>query len=81
MIFETEKSYIVTRDGEQFFTQEQKEQLWKLIHNSVPDTKTQRDIFAMCLEEMSAYWNGDKDFESACEILENRVTLYLEENM
>lgn len=80
MIFETEKSYIVTRDGEQFFTQEQKEQLWKLIHNSVPDTKTQRDIFAMCLEEMSAYWNGDKDFESACEILENRVTLYLEEN-
>ena len=80
LIFETTKCYTLTKDGELFFTPEQKEQLWKLIHNSVPDTKTQRDIYAMCLEEMSAYWNGDKDFESACEILENRVILYLEEN-
>ena len=73
-------SVIVSKDGEMFFTPEQKEHLWELIHNSVPDTKTQRDIYAMCLEEMSAYWNGDKDFESACKILENRVILYLEEN-
>lgn len=77
MIFETTKPYF---SSIYFFTPEQKEHLWELIHNSVPDTKTQRDIYAMCLEEMSAYWNGDKDFESACEILENRVILYLEEN-
>lgn len=80
LIFETTKCYVLTQDGEQFFTPEQKEQLWKLIHNSVPDTKSQRDIFGMCLEEMPAYWNGSKDFESACEILEKRVILYLEEN-
>lgn len=79
-IFESERSYGYREDHtEAFFTEEQSEHLKRLFRDAVPDTKTQRDVYAMLLEEMDAYWQGGKSLESACEVLQNRAELYLKE--
>lgn len=64
-----------------FFTEEQINQLKSLIDCAVPDTKVRRDIYSMLMEEMDAYVQGGKDLDSACEILQNRASLYLMERM
>ena len=79
-IYESERSYGYYEDHTAaFFTEEQSEHLKQLICDAVPDTKTQRDIYEMLLEEMDAYWQGGKTLESACEVLQNRAELYLKE--
>ena len=42
-------------------------------------TKTQSDVYEMFLEEMDGYFHGNKDLDSCCDILQNRVSLYLAE--
>ena len=78
-IFESEKSYVNTREKEYFFTEEQLSQLRYLIDIAEPDTQTRQVIFDMMMEEMDPYLNGNKDLDSACEILDSRVRLYLQE--
>lgn len=80
-IYESELPYYSdTMAGiDYFFTEEQNTQLKNLINSAVSDTKTQRDIYAMFMEEMDMYLKGGKDLDSVCEILQNRVELYLKE--
>ena len=79
-IYESERPYS-SIGGEFYFTEEQNDQLKYLIDCAVSDTKVQRDIYDMLMEEMDAYFQGDKDLDSACEILQNRAELYLKEHM
>lgn len=79
-IYESERPYS-SIGGEFYFTEEQNDQLKYLIDCAVSDTKVQRDIYDMLMEEMDAYFQGDKDLDSACEILQNRAELYLQEHM
>ena len=53
--------------------------LKSLMDQAVGVTKAQNDIYGMFLEEMDAYINGNKDLDSCCDILQNRVQLYLHE--
>ena len=88
-IYETDLPYASMidrdRDGtpiegterEYFFTDEQKEHIRQMIEKAIPEKKSQRVIYAMVLEEMEAFLQGKKDLDSACEILQNRATLYL----
>ncbi len=80
-IYESELPYNTVRTGECFFTEEQINQLKSLIDCAVPDTKVRRGIYSMLMEEMDAYFQGGKDLDSACEILQNRASLYLMERM
>ena len=59
--------------------EEQKEQLRFLLDTATGETKTQRVVYAMLMEEMDGYLNGNKDLESCVDILQNRVSLYLNE--
>lgn len=79
-IYESERPYS-SIGGEFYFTEEQNDQLKHLIDCAISDTMTQRDIYAMLMEEMDAYFHGGKDLDSACEILQNRAELYLKEHM
>ena len=79
-IYESERPYS-SIGGEFYFTEEQNDQLKYLIDCAVSDTKTQRNIYDMLMEEMDAYLQGGKDLNSACEILQNRAELYLKEHM
>lgn len=79
-IYESERPYS-SIGGEFYFTEEQNGQLKYLIDCAVSDTKTQRDIYDMLMEEMDAYLHGGKDLDNACEILQNRAELYLKEHM
>ena len=62
-----------------YITDEQKNMLRELMDQAVGVTKAQNDIYGMFLEEMDAYINGNKDLDSCCDILQNRVQLYLNE--
>ena len=62
-----------------YYTQEHLEQLRYLIENAQPSTKTQEDIYGMLMEEMDGYFQGGKDLDACCEILQSRVKLYLAE--
>lgn len=86
-IFETEKPFYATR-GESYafedityyyYTDEQKEQLKNLIEKAVPDTKLQKDIYKIFTEEIDGYLYGNKELDKVCEILQNRISLYLSE--
>ncbi len=79
-IYESERPYS-SIGGEFYFTEEQNDQLKYLIDCAVSDTKVQRDIYDMLMEVMDVYFQGDKDLDGACEILQNRAELYLKENM
>ena len=50
-----------------------------LLDTAVGVTKAQNDIYGMFLEEMDGYLHGNKDLDSCCDILQNRVSLYLAE--
>jgi hypothetical protein len=62
-----------------YLPEEQKDQLRFLIDSAIPETKTQRVIYEMLMEEAEGYFSGDKDLESVCKILQNRAELYLKE--
>lgn len=64
-----------------FYTEEHKEQLRHLLAQAKAETRAQRVIFGMLQEEMEPYVRGQKDLESACEVLQNRAQLYLKEQV
>ena len=66
-------------DREVYITEERKKMLRDLMDRAVGVTKAQNDIYGMFMEEMGGYINGNKDLESCCDILQNRVSLYLAE--
>ena len=74
--FETEDRYC---DAGFYYREDQLDQLRYLIDIAEPDTQTRQVIFDMMMEEMDPYLNGNKDLDSACEILDSRVRLYLQE--
>jgi len=92
-IWETEKSncwsmwFVQPTPGMRFYgngiegeiTQEHKEMLRELMDSAEVVTKTQSDVYEMFLEEMDGYFHGNKDLDSCCDILQNRVSLYLAE--
>ena len=92
-IWETEKShcwsmwFVQPTPGMQFYgngieggiTREHKDMLRSLMDSAVVVTKAQNDIYRIFLEEMDAYLHGSKDLDGCCEILQNRVRLYLAE--
>ena len=89
-IFDTEKPFLTLRGNlssgnaaerfkEYYYTEEQKANLKRLIDEAVPVTKAQKVIFDMLMEEMEGYLQGGKTLDAACEILQNRVELYLKE--
>lgn len=79
-IYETELPYYPSAArGDFYFTEEQKEQLAELIASSIPETKTQREIFDLLMQEMESYFQGGKELDMACEILQNRASLYFAE--
>ena len=73
-IFETTRFY-----GAIPITDDMKDQLRYLMDIAEPDTGVRRAIFEMMLEEMEPYLKGNKDLDSACEILNSKITLYLQE--
>ena len=78
-IYESERPYITVDGVEYFYTEEQNARLKAQIDSAVPNTKAQNDIYGMLMEEMEPYLKGGKELEAACEILQNRVELYLQE--
>ena len=62
-----------------YLPEEQKDQLRFLIDSAIPETKTQRVIYEMLMEEAEGYFSDDKDLKSVCKILQNRAELYLKE--
>lgn len=58
---------------------DRKEMLRGLMDSAVGITKAQKDVYGMYLEEMDGYLNGNKDLDACCDILQNRVRLYLME--
>ena len=74
-LYESEKPFVL----DYYYTEEQLDQLRYLIDIAEPDTQTRQVIFDMMMEEMDPYLNGNKDLDSACEILDSRVRLYLQE--
>ena len=64
-----------------FYTEEHKEQLRRLFAQARAETRAQRVIFGMLQEEMEPYLKGQKDLESACEVLQSRAELYLKEQI
>ena len=62
-----------------FYTEEQLSQLRYLFDVAETDTLARKVIFDMMMEEMDPYLNGNKDLDSACEILDSRVRIYLQE--
>ena len=86
-IWETEKPYLILSEDYTklnslvpvYITEERKEMLRDLMDRAVGVTKAQNDIYGMFMEEMGGYINGNKDLESCCDILQNRVSLYLAE--
>lgn len=78
-IYESARPYS-SIGGEFYFTEEQNNQLQYLIDCAVSDTMTQRDIYVMLMDEMDAHFQGGKDMDSACEIVQNRAELYLKEH-
>ena len=60
-------------------TDKHKEMLRGLMDSAVGVTKAQNDVYGMFLEEMDGYVQGNKDLDGCCEILQNRVSLYLAE--
>lgn len=83
-IWENDKAYLVlpTVTGpylEFYLTKERCDMLRNLMDQAVGVTKEQNDIYGMYLEEMDGYLNGNKDLEDCCEIMQNRVSLYLAE--
>ncbi len=79
-IYESKRPYASLEGRETFYTEEQCEQLKRLISDAVPETRTQRDVYGILMEEMVGYLNGGKGLEETCKTLQNRVTLYLQEN-
>ena len=79
-IYESKRPYVSLDGREMFYTEEQCEQLKRLINDAVPETRTQRDVYGILMEEMVGYLNGGKGLEETCKTLQNRVTLYLQEN-
>lgn len=78
-IYESERPYITLDGIEYFYTDEQNARLKAQIDSAVPNTKAQSDIYGMLMEEMEPYLKGGKELQAACEILQNRVELYLAE--
>lgn len=78
-IYESERPYITLDGIEYFYTDEQNARLKVQIDSAVPNTKAQSDIYGMLMEEMEPYLKGGKELQAACEILQNRVELYLAE--
>lgn len=59
--------------------EEQKEQLRFLLGTATAETKAQRVIYEMLMEELDGYLNGNKDLGSCVDILQKRAELYLKE--
>lgn len=85
-IWETDKEYAILcgPDGPTdtiylYLTKERRDMLRNLMDSAVGVTKAQNDIYGMFLEEMDGYLNGNKDLDNCCDILQNRVSLYLAE--
>ena len=79
-IYESKRPYASLDGRETFYTEEQCEQLKRLIRNAVPETRTQRDIYGILMEEMDGYLKGGKELEETSKTVQNRVMLYLQEN-
>lgn len=80
LIYESERPYSSLGGNEYFYTDEQKEHLKELINSAVSDTKMQREIYEMFLEELDTYLNGGKELDVVCKIIQSRVGLYMQEN-
>lgn len=86
-IFETEKPYAIIRGNtydwgdwtELHFTEANKENINDIIERAIPVSKEQNDIYSMMLEEIADYLNGGKSLKDCCEVLQKRVSIYLEE--
>lgn len=82
-IFETDKPYkqamnrATMKPEYLYYTQENLDNLKRVLESAIPVTKAQEDIYAILLEEMEPYYAGDKDLDAACEVLDSRVGLYL----
>ena len=76
-IYESKRPYMSAGGKEIFFTEEQCEHLKEMITNAIPDTRTQRVLYEMLMEEMDGYFQGGKELNSACEALQGRALLYL----
>lgn len=78
-IWETDKACWVVLDELIGLAEEHKTMLRNLMDQAVGVTKAQNDVYAMFLEEMDGYLNGNKELDSCIDILQNRVSLYLVE--
>lgn len=78
-IYESEKPYVTFDNVEYYFTDEQSATLKEHIMSAIPETKTQKVIYKMLMEEMEPYILGEKELDTVCNILQGRVELYLNE--
>lgn len=60
-------------------SEESLEKARKLLLNAEPETEERDFVFDIIAEEAPAYFEGDKSAQSVCDIIQNRVQLYLDE--
>lgn len=61
-------------------TQEQVDKVLALFPYTVPGKEKYVEIRGIVDEELQPFWDGQKDIDSVCEIIQSRVSIYLEES-
>lgn len=83
-IYETDKPFAVAPGGagqikEMHFSNQMLARIEDLIANAQPETKTQKVLFEMLMEEMEYYVAGIKPLDEVCDVLQSRAQSYLYE--
>lgn len=82
-LYENAESLYAADSGFEFYTgpisEESMEKLWKLLQSARPQTAYTNGVETIVFEETSAYFSGDRTAQEVCDIIQNRVQLYLDE--
>lgn len=60
-------------------TESQKQRLAKMLEEAIPDSYENYSIRKIIRQEVQPFFMGDKELDGVCEIIQNRVQLYLDE--
>ena len=68
-------------NGEQLKLEEEDvEKIISMLAQASPDTAQFRQIRNIVLEEADGFFSGNRDVNATCDVIQNRVQLYLDEN-
>jgi len=76
-----QKDETVVLNGEQLKLEEEDvEKIISMLAQASPDTAQFRQIRNIVLEEADGFFSGNRDVNATCDVIQNRVQLYLDEN-